>query len=114
MVPFRERGRKRPQDKAEDIRVVLKMLKLRCVGHHRRDGQLSFRCTGMKFYRKKWSTDQGKTMNVNNVTREVSSKMIKRGWEGFPGGAVVGSLPANAGDTGSSPGLGGSHMPRSN
>ena len=32
---------------------------------------------------------------------------------GFPGGAVVGGLPANAGDTGSSPGLGGSHMPRS-
>ena len=32
---------------------------------------------------------------------------------GFPDGAVVGSLPANAGDTGSSPGLGGSHMPRS-
>ena len=33
--------------------------------------------------------------------------------EGFPGGAVVESLPANAGDTGSSPGLGRSHMPRS-
>ena len=33
---------------------------------------------------------------------------------GFPGGAVVGGLPANAGDTGSSSGLGGSHMPRSN
>ena len=33
--------------------------------------------------------------------------------EGFPGGAVVGSLPAGAGDTGSGPGLGGSHMPRS-
>ena len=33
---------------------------------------------------------------------------------GFPGGAVVGNLPANAGDTGSSPGLGRSHMPRSN
>ena len=33
---------------------------------------------------------------------------------GFPGGAVVESLPANAEDTGSSPGLGGSHMPRSN
>ena len=32
---------------------------------------------------------------------------------GFPGGAVVESLPANAGNTGSSPGLGGSHMPRS-
>ena len=26
---------------------------------------------------------------------------------------MVGNLPANAGDTGSSPGLGGSHMPRS-
>ena len=32
---------------------------------------------------------------------------------GFPGGAVVESLPANAGDAGSGPGLGGSHMPRS-
>ena len=28
----------------------------------------------------------------------------------FPGGAVVESLPANAGDTGSSPGLGRSHV----
>ena len=34
--------------------------------------------------------------------------------QGFPGGAVVKSLPANAGDTGSSPGLGRSHMPQSN
>ena len=34
--------------------------------------------------------------------------------QGFPGGTVVESLPANAGDTGSSPGLGRSHMPRSN
>ena len=32
---------------------------------------------------------------------------------GFPGGAVVENLPANAGDTGSSPGLGGSHIPQS-
>ena len=32
---------------------------------------------------------------------------------GFPGGAVVENLPANAGDAGSSPGLGRSHMPRS-
>ena len=38
----------------------------------------------------------------------------KLNYEGFPGGAVVENLPANAGDTGSSPGLGGSHMPRSN
>ena len=33
--------------------------------------------------------------------------------QGFPGGAVVESLPANAGDAGSGPGLGGSHVPRS-
>ena len=43
------------------------------------------------------------------------------GWEarnsvlrGFPDGAVVKNLPANAGDTGSSPGPGRSHMPWSN
>ena len=36
----------------------------------------------------------------------------KKEW-GFPGRAVVENLPANAGDTGSSPGLGRSHMPRS-
>ena len=33
---------------------------------------------------------------------------------GFPGGAVVKNPPANAGDTGSSPGPGRSHMLRSN
>ena len=33
---------------------------------------------------------------------------------GFPGGTVVESLPAGAGDTSSSPGLGRSHMLRSN
>ena len=36
---------------------------------------------------------------------------IKNSLLGFPGGAVVESLPASAGNTGSSPGLGGSHMP---
>ena len=39
---------------------------------------------------------------------------INNGQQGFPGGAVVENLPANAGDMGSSPGLGRSHMPRSN
>ena len=33
---------------------------------------------------------------------------------GFPGGAVIETLPANAGDMGSSPGLGRSHIPQSN
>ena len=38
-------------------------------------------------------------------------KIFKRG---FPGGAVVKNPPANAGDKGSSPGPGRSHMPQSN
>ena len=38
---------------------------------------------------------------------------IKNVFLGFPGGAVVESLPADAGDAGSSPGLGGSRVPRS-
>ena len=40
--------------------------------------------------------------------------ILKYEFRGFPGGAVVENLPANAGDTGSSPGLGRSHMPRRN
>ena len=44
----------------------------------------------------------------------VLTERIKNPYErGFPGGAVVENLPANAGDTGSSPGLGRSHMPQS-
>ena len=37
----------------------------------------------------------------------------KKAWD-FPGDAVVKNPPANAGDTGSIPGPGRSHMPRSN
>ena len=36
----------------------------------------------------------------------ITYKGIKIKLSGFPGGAVVENLPANAGDTGSSPGLG--------
>ena len=45
------------------------------------------------------------------ITGTLSFKMR---CEGVPGGAVVENLPANAGDMGSSPDLGKSHMPRSN
>ena len=45
------------------------------------------------------------------ITQSENSKMSQRG---FPGGAVVENPPANAGDTGSSPGLERSHMPQSN
>ena len=41
---------------------------------------------------------------------EVPQKTKTRG---FPGGAVVENPPASVGDAGSSPGPGGSHMPRS-
>ena len=42
------------------------------------------------------------------------NQLVKVSVSGFPDGAVVENLPANAGDMGSSPGLGRSHMPRSN
>ena len=45
--------------------------------------------------------------------KSIINFKIRKIW-GFPGGAAVENLPANAGDTGSSPGLGSSHMPRSN
>ena len=39
---------------------------------------------------------------------------LRDGIVGLPGGAVVKNPPANAGDKGSSPGLGRVHMPQSN
>ena len=47
------------------------------------------------------------------VTETIKVILKQHIWD-FPGGAVVRSPPANAGDTGSIPGLGRSHMPRSN
>ena len=62
-------------------------------------------------------------IRAKDMNKKVTKKMylyFKRSplpnfkkYRGFPGGAVVENLPANAGDTGSSPGLGRSHMPRS-
>ena len=49
------------------------------------------------------------TLNVIDLSIQLKSKE----WD-FPGGTVVKNLPANAGDTGSSPGPGRSHMPWSN
>ena len=43
-----------------------------------------------------------------------SKSAIETNMEGFPRGAVVKNPPANAGNMGSSPGPGRSHMPRSN
>ena len=62
--------------------------------------------------------------NIKTPTEKLSKELTRHFYkenmqyqkklEGFPGGAVVENLPANAGDTGSSPGLGRSHMPWSN
>ena len=51
---------------------------------------------------------------VTSEKRNGGDKMVSTLPMGFPGGAVVENLPASAGDTGSSPGLGRSHMPQSN
>ena len=51
---------------------------------------------------------------ISRLERSALCHAIRKYKLGFPGGAVVENLPANAGDTGSSPGLGRSHMPRSN
>ena len=45
---------------------------------------------------------------------QKGKKLSKNIRLGFPSGTVVKNPPANAGDTGSSPGPGRSHMPRSN
>ena len=54
--------------------------------------------------------------NCNNIMSYLVyfKYMLKLCMRGFPGGTVVKNPPANAGGTGSSPGLGRSHMPRSN
>ena len=52
-----------------------------------------------------------KRCSISLIIREMLIRITMRD---FPGGAVVNNPPANAGDTGLSPGLGRSHMPRSN
>ena len=55
------------------------------------------------------------SVNINILlgTRRIKKLIIKT-WKDFPGGTVVKNPPANAGDTGSIPGPGRSHMLRSN
>ena len=62
---------------------------------------------------------QSKSRLVNIFSKEGTEDntmfcIFKDHLGGFPGGAVVKNLPANARDMGSSPGPGRSHMPQSN
>ena len=66
--------------------------------------------TSAENYTKKRKIEKKKKPDRQNPRTNGRSKAV----QGFPGGTVVEGLPANAGDTGSRPGLRGSHMPRSN
>ena len=59
-------------------------------------------------------TQKNKYCIIPLICEESRICKFKRQRLGFPGGVVVENLPANAGDTGSGPGLGRSHMPQSN
>ena len=56
-----------------------------------------------------YSQSDNAQINLDMAKTNYNSKL-----RGFPGGAVVKNPPANAGDRGSSPGPGRSHMPRNN
>ena len=64
-------------------------------------------------YTTQFRNTQEDSCRLNGWQPAETKRVLTRTW-GFPGGAVVENLPANAGDTGSSPGLGRYHMPRSN
>ena len=72
----------------------------------------------VRFYQVcKWCPYLVTTNFADSVTqrkREINILRKKKQLSGFPGGAVVENLPAKAGATGSSPGPGRSHLPRSN
>ena len=60
---------------------------------------------------KQYTHKDTKTYCLYELKVETQTSFKSFMW-GFPGGTVVKNLPANAGDTGSCPGLGRSHMPR--
>ena len=54
------------------------------------------------------------TVASNRILQTSYYMIINTEIQGFPGGSVVKNLPAKARDTGSIPGPGRSHIPRSN
>ena len=72
-----------------------------------------FHCFPRKDYRNSITGPEGGNFLRFWNTNCTANSLFKKAVLGFPGGAVVENPPANTGDTGSSPGLGRSHMPRS-
>ena len=72
-------------------------------------GNSFFKNHGLKYYNK-FANKVSKLSHGKNKRPNFWSKNF---WEGFPGGTVIGNPPTNAGDVGSSPGPGRSHMPQS-
>ena len=68
---------------------------------------------GVKRKNKGQNRSNGSGARALNGANSFFRQQRKFDGEDFPGGAVVKNLPANAGDMGSSPGPGRSHMPRS-
>ena len=71
----------------------------------------------MEYYLAKKGMNYGYMQQLDDSRRHYATcnKSVSKSYIlGFPGGAVVKNPPANAGVTGSSPGPGRSHMPRSN
>ena len=63
----------------------------------------------------KWIKPLEPRSNVIRVSQgQISLVVLKNTSRDFPGGSVVKNPPANAGDPGSIPGPGGSHMSLSN
>ena len=66
------------------------------------------------------TTKQKPTVDTQKIKRReskhttIENHQFTKERRDFPGGTVVKNPPASAGDTGSSPGLGRSHMLRSN
>ena len=76
--------------------------------------QVRGKWTSNNEYSVQWRELVGLSIGAELVASASHIGRSKKRSRDFPGGAVVKNLPANAGDMGSIPGPGRSHMPRSN